>query len=119
MSEPKGPTKISKEDERRNTERIQVVIDVRWVSLSGQQKGTISDISASGCFILTSGEVFENEPLIIEIKLPDEEPATLPGEAVYHTTEIGFALRFTEMDETEQRFLQHLLDYSEKNRTRQ
>ena len=119
MSEPKGPKKISKEDERRNMERIQVVIDVRWVSLSGQQKGTISDISASGCFILTSGEVFENEPLIIEIKLPDEEPATLPGEAVYHTTEIGFALRFTEMDETEKHFLQHLLNYSEKHRTSQ
>ncbi len=35
---------------------------------------------------------------------------TLPGEAVYSTEEIGFALRFTNLGKKEELFLQRLID---------
>ena len=43
--------------DRRDEERFSVKIDVDWVGHVGQKKGTISDISVTGCFIMCSGEV--------------------------------------------------------------
>lgn len=97
-------------EERRRAERFRVNLDVRWEGASGQRKGTISDISTSGCFILTSPEVEAAEPIKVGIQLPQGKTVTLPGEAVYSTEEIGFALRFTDLGQKEQLFLQRLID---------
>lgn len=97
-------------EERRRAERFRVNLDIRWEGSSGQRKGTISDISTSGCFILTSPEVAATEPIKIGIQLPQGKIMTLPGEAVYSTEEIGFALRFTNLGKQEELFLQRLID---------
>jgi hypothetical protein len=99
--------------ERRRAERYRVNLDIHWEGASaGQRKGTISDISTIGCFILTSPEVVATEPIKVGIQLPRGETVTLPGEAVYSTEEIGFALRFTGLGKREQQFLQRLIDYA-------
>jgi hypothetical protein len=97
-------------EERRRAERYQVNLDVQWESTSGMRKGTISDISTSGCFILTSPEIAATEPVRIGIQLPKGKSVTLPGQAVYLTEEIGFAMRFIDLGLTEQRFLQRLTE---------
>ena len=39
--------------ERRRHERVQIYLRVRWEGLFGCYEGTLSDISAGGCFILS------------------------------------------------------------------
>jgi hypothetical protein len=97
-------------EERRRAERFQVNLDVQWESATAQHKGTISDISTSGCFILTSPEIAAAELVRVGIQLPRGKSVTLPGEAVYLTEEIGFAMRFIDLGLTEQRFLQRLIE---------
>ena len=104
--------------ERRRAERFRVNLDIQWEGASGQRKGTISDISTIGCFILTSPEVVAAEPIKVGIQLPRGETFTLPGEAVYSTEEIGFALRFTGLGKQEQLFLRRLIDYARSKPTR-
>jgi PilZ domain len=96
--------------ERRRAERFRVNVDALWESATRQRKGTISDISTSGCFILTAPEITANEPVKVGIQFPNGKGVTLSGEAVYSVEEIGFALRFTDLGEREQQFLQRLSD---------
>jgi hypothetical protein len=96
--------------ERRRAERFRVNVDAQWESRSIQRKGTISDISTSGCFVLTAPEIKAQEPVKLGIPLPNGKGVTLSGEAVYAVEEIGFAVRFTDLGEQEQQFLQRLID---------
>ena len=97
-------------EEKRRAERFRVNLDIQWEATSGRRKGTISDISTSGCFILTSPEVVASEPVKVGIQLPKGKSMTLPGETVYTTEEIGFALRFTDLGRKEKLFLKRLID---------
>ncbi|HUQ33620.1 MAG TPA: PilZ domain-containing protein [Pyrinomonadaceae bacterium] len=101
-------------NERRRAERYQVNLAVQWESASAQRQGTISDISTSGCFILTTPEIVATEPVWVGIQLPKGKSVTLPGQAVYLTEEIGFAMRFIDLGLTEQRFLQRLVETARK-----
>ncbi len=76
-----------------------------------RRAGTVSDISATGCFILTSDEVEQGELVRLEIETPTEGWIYLWGEVVYLIQEMGFALRFTGAGESEQAMLDLLIDY--------
>lgn len=98
------------QDERRKAPRVRANIDVKWQGVFGIKKGTISDISAIGCFILCSGEVVDGEVVKISVVLPRNRQITLFGEAVYHIHELGFAVRFVRLAEEEELFLKKLVD---------
>ena len=53
--------------ERRQAERIRLNLPARWQSLLTQDRGGICDLSASGCFVLTAGEVKAGELVRLEI----------------------------------------------------
>ena len=97
--------------ERRRAERVQVSIDARWEGVAAQCAGTIVDLSVSGCFILTSDLVAEDELIRLEISTPTGGSIYLWGEVVYKLAEMGFALRFTGMADAEREMLALLLDY--------
>ena len=63
-----------------------------------RQRGTVSDISTSGCFLLTGGQTAPGEPVSVALELPKGRTIELRGEVVYLTDEIGFAVRFTGED---------------------
>ena len=97
-------------NERRAIERFKTNIDVEWQGLAGQQKGTISDISTSGCFILCSGEVEDGERIKIFFPLTTGSKIPLWGEVANHVYEIGFAICFVELTETQRDFLEVFVD---------
>lgn len=97
-------------EDRRRAPRFQVNVDMHWASASRQNKGTISDISTSGCFVLTAPEVTAKELVRVGIPLPGGKAVTLSGEAVYTVEEIGFALRFVDLGRQEQQFLHRLIN---------
>lgn len=101
--------------DRRGAERVQVTIDARWEGVSAQCAGTIVDLSVTGCFILTSDLVAEDELIRLELLTPTGCSIYLWGEVVYKLSEMGFALRFTGMGDAEREMLTLFLEYARFN----
>ena len=95
--------------ERRRAERVRVNLDVLFTDPLGQQKGTISDISVTGCFILSSSRATPRQPITINIQLPGDRTLTLAGEVVYNTPEIGFAMQFVDLTDKALGFIEKLV----------
>lgn len=96
--------------DRRSYQRFSVDIDIEWEGLVGRKNGTISDISAIGCFVLCSGEVEDGENVKIYFPLTDGRKIQLWGEVCNHIYEIGFAIRFIELSEAQRDFLEVFVD---------
>jgi c-di-GMP-binding flagellar brake protein YcgR len=96
--------------ERRRAERVRVNLDVSYTNgRASQHKGTISDISVTGCFVLSAGEEEAHQPVTVNIELPSGKVVQLTGEVVYNTPEIGFAVRFTELPAGTLNFVEKLV----------
>lgn len=109
------PHEISIRDRRRGSDRRKspryaVNIDIFWETLAGTDRGTISDISSYGCFVLCSGEVEDGESVKIYIPLMSGETIELWGEVVNHVFELGYGVRFTELGLREQLFVERLVN---------
>lgn len=91
--------------DRRATERFSVNIDVEWEKQTERKKGTMSDLSMSGCFVLCSGDVIDGDAVRIFVPLTDGMKVEFHGEVVNHVYEIGFAVRFVELSQAHADFL--------------
>ena len=80
-------------EERRSAERLRTNIKVRWESLKTEGGGSVCDLSASGCFVLSGGELNHGELIQMRLIL-DDEIVTLWGQVIYVVSEMGFAVRF-------------------------
>jgi hypothetical protein len=96
--------------ERRRAERVHVNLDVIFEDQSRQQKGTISDISTTGCFILSPGEATPRQLITVIIQLPGDRTLNLAGHVVYNMPEIGFAIEFADLPANVLRFIQKLVE---------
>ena len=99
-------------EERRSAQRLRANISVRWETLKTQGHGSVCDLSASGCFVLTGGEVNPQELVRMNTALP-EEIATLWGNIVYVIGEMGFAVRFVFGSEADKRLIERLVSFSQ------
>jgi len=95
--------------ERRAAERLRIDLNARWEALRSQGRGAVSDLSSSGCFVLTSAEVNPGQLIRIEINFP-QEAASLWGQVVYAVAEIGFAIRFVFGNEADQESFSRLIE---------
>lgn len=85
--------------ERRRHERINIYLKVRWEGLLGRHEGTLSDISAGGCFIISESPTAMRELLRLEIELHTGEWVKVWGEVSNQFEGVGFGVRYTEFDE--------------------
>jgi hypothetical protein len=85
--------------ERRRHERINIYLKVRWEGLLGSYDGTLSDISAGGCFILSESPTTLRELIRLEIELHTGEWVKVWGEVTNQFEGVGFGVRYTELDE--------------------
>jgi hypothetical protein len=91
--------------ERRQHERVSIYLRVRWEGLFGCYEGTISDISAGGCFILSEQQATLRELIRLEVELHDGEWMKVWGEVTNQFPGVGFGVRYTEVEgEDEGRF---------------
>lgn len=91
--------------ERRQHERLTIYLRVRWEGLFGCYEGTISDISAGGCFILSEKQTTLRELIRVEVELHDGEWIKVWGEVTNQFPGVGFGVRYTELDgEDEDKF---------------
>lgn len=82
------------EKDRRSAPRARVKLSARWEGVLSRQDATVTDISRSGCFVLTGGKVEIKELVWLEIQLTDQQKITFWAEVVNESPEIGFALKF-------------------------
>jgi hypothetical protein len=73
-------------------------LPARWEAARARERAMISDISTSGCFLLTGMETSPGEAVNVALELPRSRTIELRGEVVYRTEEIGVAIRFTSDD---------------------
>ena len=85
--------------ERRRHERLSVYLRVRCEGLRGRFDGTISDISAGGCFILTETQAAMRELVRLEIELHTGAWVKVWAEVTNQFAGVGFGVRYTEFEE--------------------
>jgi hypothetical protein len=98
------------EKERRSAPRARVNLPARWEGVLSREAATVTDISRSGCFVLSGGKVEKKELVWLEIELPDRDPVHFWAEVVDQATEIGFALRFNSGSEEDEEILATFLE---------
>jgi hypothetical protein len=82
------------EKERRSAPRARVKLKARWEGVMSRENATVTDLSRSGCFVLTGGKVEIKELVWLEIQLTDTQAVNFWAEVVDEASEIGFALKF-------------------------
>ena len=82
------------ERERRSAPRARVKLAARWEGVLSRENGTVTDLSRSGCFMLTGGKVEVKELVWLEIQLTDKQAVNFWAEVVNQASDIGFALKF-------------------------
>ena len=91
--------------ERRRAKRFKVNLPALWEDARRRERGTISDLSLSGCFMLTAREAAQGDFVRLAVELPGGPTIHIGGEVVYYSDEIGFAVRFKEAEATDKRRL--------------
>lgn len=82
------------EIERRKAPRARVKLAARWEGAMSRDNATVTDLSRTGCFVLTGGTVEVKELVWLEIQLSDTEAVNFWAEVVDQASDIGFALKF-------------------------
>jgi hypothetical protein len=82
------------EKERRSAPRARVKLQARWEGVLSRENATVTDLSRSGCFVLSGGKVEVKELVSLEIHLTDQQTVNFWAEVVDQASEIGFALKF-------------------------
>jgi len=82
------------EKERRSAPRARVKLAARWEGVMSRESATVTDLSRSGCFVLSGGKVEVKELVWLEIQLTEGTAVNFWAEVVDQASEIGFALKF-------------------------
>ena len=98
------------EKDRRSAPRARVKLAARWEGVLSRENATVSDLSRSGCFVLSGGNVEVKELVWIEIQLTDRQAVNFWAEVVNQTSEIGFALKFNSSSPEDEAALAEFLD---------
>ena len=98
------------EKDRRSAPRARVKLSARWEGVLSRENATVTDLSRSGCFVLTGGKVEEKELVWLEIQLTDKQSVNFWAEVVNESSEIGFALKFNSSSPEDEAALAEFLD---------
>jgi PilZ domain len=75
-----------------------------------RNKANVTDLSRSGCFILTGGKVEVKELISLEIELPSKHWVHFWAEVVDEANEIGFAVKFNAGSDEDQQLLDEYIE---------
>jgi len=97
-----------------------VKLSASWEGVHSRENGTVTDLSRSGCFVLTGGKVEKKELVHLQIQLADQQTVTFWAEVVDEASDIGFALKFNstspEDEATLAKYLEHLFQSQTKKK---
>lgn len=96
--------------DRRMDERFALELPIAWEGSSGRWQGTLSDISASGCFVLGPGDVVDGDRVRIDLPLLAGGTVSLWAEVANYVYEIGFGARFIGLSDAQKIYLERFTD---------
>jgi hypothetical protein len=99
-------------EEQRQSERIRFPMEARWEGLSGKHVARVYDISLTGCYIETLGQVQLNEQIRFEIQSPTGRWLPLQGRVIHYQPNLGFGVGFITISELQHNALVELIDYA-------
>jgi len=85
-------------------------LPARWEGVLSREKATVTDLSRSGCFVLTGGKVEVKELVHLEINLTETQTVNFWAEVVDAASEIGFALKFNSSSPEDEAILARFLE---------
>jgi hypothetical protein len=95
--------------ERRKAPRANVNLAARWEGDSSLEEARVTNLSETGCFVLSGGKTEARELIRLEITFPDESEIYPWAEVIEEANEIGFAVRFNSMEDEELERLREFL----------
>ena len=98
------------EKDRRSAPRARVNLPARWEGVHSRENATVTDLSRSGCFVLSGGKVGVKELVWLEIQLSNQEAVHFWAEVVDAASDIGFALKFNSGSEEDRESLARFLE---------
>lgn len=98
------------EKDRRSAPRMRVKLPAKWEGALSRETATVTDLSRTGCFVLTGGKVEVKELVWLEITLTDQQTVNFWAEVVDEASEIGFALKFNSSSREDEAALARYLD---------
>jgi len=98
------------EKDRRSAPRTRVKLPARWEGAVSRESATVTDLSRSGCFVLTGGKVEVKELVWLEINLNEQQTINFWAEVVDEASEIGFALKFNSSSPEDETALANYLE---------
>jgi hypothetical protein len=97
--------------ERRGP-RVDTAIPARWgITSECSRHGKILNLSKTGCLIATQVEPLNGKTIFLRFGLPTGHSIELQGEVVQFRRNIGFALEFVELSESNIYTLDQLVEY--------
>ncbi|HEX8291358.1 MAG TPA: PilZ domain-containing protein [Pyrinomonadaceae bacterium] len=82
--------------ERRESPRYKVSLRARWGGGEwAGREGTVTNLSADGCFVMTGDRAAEGELVQVQIEPPGGDALPLWGSVIYSVEGRGFALQFS------------------------
>src|SRR5258708_5631318 len=96
-------------DEKRKHGRQPLVMEASWEGSGIKSRARTVDISATGCFIDTLGEVEIGEKLNLKLTLQDGEYISVQAVVMYRMPSLGFGVRFTKISDSDRLRLDVLL----------
>jgi hypothetical protein len=94
---------------RRQSERINIPLEIVLESTSGKRDSRISDLGLGGCFVDSIANVVDGEVLKIILRLPGGQELKLAGAVVYIYPGFGFGLRFINPTIEQQDWLEQVI----------
>lgn len=99
-------------DNQRNAERVRTSIDCYWgLTPDCPRGGTITSLSAQGCFITTKAAASGGQTVYAKCWLPTGRWLPLRGTVLYHLARVGIGLRFTDLADGHEEMIGLLLEY--------
>jgi hypothetical protein len=116
MTEKKkpGPHRIVEKrfKQERRSPRVDTAIPTRWgVNSECARYGKILNLSTTGCLIATQVEPLNGKTVYLRFGLPTGHSIELQGEVVQYRRNVGFALEFESLTETDNFTLEQLVEY--------
>jgi len=82
--------------ERRADERFKVSFRIQLMRAdSPEVEGTVSDLSAGGCFVESDADVQEDDLVKLRFDLPGRGDLTVWGNVAFWIKDTGFGVRFS------------------------
>ena len=103
-------------ENQRADRRIRGPFDAVRVGLL-EFKLRLYDLSVGGCLIDSLTAVTAQHPVRLRITLPDGNTVTVRGQVVLPPRDIGYAVRFIDLDARTREMIEQALDYALQERS--